>query len=480
MNDPSSLLLDKATRDELWRYTTAAIDDYANRVNTVPVSRVPHPEAVRSSIRRFEFDHPVDPLAAVDFAVQGLWQHQTHTPHPRYFGLFNPAPTTMSIIADALVAAFNPQLAVWGHNPFAVEIEQHLIRAFGSRFGYEPSHTDGTFTSGGSEANHTALLCALVHAFPQFAQEGVRGFAAQPVLYVTDQSHHSIIRAARFCGLGSGVAHSVPTDKHYRMDVKALSALIQRDRAAGLAPFMIVATGGTTNSGIVDPIAAIADVAAKEGLWLHVDAAWGGAAAFVPDLRPLLEGIERADSITFDAHKWLSVPMAAGLFLTRHTDILERSFSITADYIPRDTAEMDVVDPYKRSLQTSRRFIGLKVFLSLAVAGWPGYEETIKHHTEMGSLLRHELGSARWQVVNDTELPVVCFVDEDHPQGKTAPYLEAIARSVVSSGRAWISTTHLDESTPVLRACITNYRTKPRDIRALVEALNTARQGIHQ
>jgi glutamate/tyrosine decarboxylase-like PLP-dependent enzyme len=264
------------------------------------------------------------------------------------------------------------------------------------------------------------------------------------------------------------------------MDVQGLLALIQRDRAAGLAPFMIVATGGTTNAGIVDPIAAIADVAAKEGLWLHVDAAWGGAAAFVPELRPLLDGIEHADSITFDAHKWLSVPMAAGLFLTRHTDILERSFSIKADYIPRDTVEMDVVDPYKRSLQTSRRFIGLKVFLSLAVAGWRGYEEAIKHHTEMGNLLRHELGSAHWQVVNDTELPVVCFVEEDHPQGRTAPYLEAIARSVVSSGRAWISTTHLDESTPVLRACITNYRTKPRDIRALVEALNAARQGIHQ
>jgi glutamate/tyrosine decarboxylase-like PLP-dependent enzyme len=480
MNHSSILLLDDSARDELWERVVAIVEDYANLVDTARVAPRLDPNEIRSLIKPFGFEQPVAPMDVVDFVTQGLWQHQTHTPHPRYFGLFNPAPTTMSVVADALVAAFNPQLAAWGHSPFAVEIEQHLVRAFGSRFGYDPSHTDGTFTSGGSEANHTALLTALVHAFPRFAQEGLRGLTSQPVFYISDQSHHSVIKAARFCGLGSNAARMLPTNENFQMDVEALLTQINKDRDAGLAPVMIVATGGTTNAGIVDPIDAIATIAAAEDLWMHVDAAWGGAAALVPELCPLLHGIERADSITFDAHKWLSIPMAAGLYLTRHMDILERTCRITAEYIPRDADQLDVIEPYKHSMQTSRRFIGLKIFLSLAVAGWTGYAEVIRHQVAMGDLLRRELSLSQWQIVNETELPVVCFVDNQDPRGKSALYLEEIARQVVSSGRAWISTTRLDQSTPVLRACITNYRTTPEDISALVQVLDKARRGMDQ
>jgi len=237
-----------------------------------------------------------------------------------------------------------------------------------------------------------------------------------------------------------------------------------------------VATGGTTNAGIVEPIAEIADIAADEGLWFHVDAAWGGAAVLVPELRHVLEGIERADSITFDAHKWLSVPMAAGLYLTRHKDILNRTCRITTGYMPRDAADLDVIDPYVHSLQWSRRFIGLKVFLSLAVAGWDGYEATIRHQAAMGDLLRRELEASKWKIVNKTRLPVVCFVDEESAGGESAAYLDRIADTVVSSGRGWISTTRLDANTPVLRACVTNYRTEAEDVVALVQVLNEARR----
>ncbi|MGH9843553.1 MAG: pyridoxal phosphate-dependent decarboxylase family protein [Blastocatellia bacterium] len=189
---------------------------------------------------------------------------------------------------------------------------------------------------------------------------------------------------------------------------------MSKDRGDGFAPFMVVATAGTTNAGIVEPIAEIADVAANEGLWFHVDAAWGGAAVLVPELRQVLEGIERADSITFDAHKWLSVPMAAGLYLTCHQDILNRTCRITTDYMPRDATGLDVIDPYVHSLQWSRRFIGLKVFLSLAVAGWDGYERTLRHQAAMGDLLRQRLVASKWKVINQTRLPVVCFVDEEN------------------------------------------------------------------
>jgi glutamate/tyrosine decarboxylase-like PLP-dependent enzyme len=478
METTSTFLLNAHEREEVWTYLSTVVEDYLTSVDTMRVAPQLSLERIQSLLNPFNFERPLQLLEVLNAIVQGLWEHQVQTPHPRYFGLFNPAPTTMSIVADTLVAAFNPQLAAWSHSPLANEIEQLLVRLLGERFGYDPTQADGTFASGGAEANHTALLTALVHAFPEFAQAGLRALAAQPVFYVTGQSHHSFIKAARFCGLGTEAVRVVPVNEKLQMDVDRLTAQVNQDRRSGYAPFMVVATAGTTNAGVIDPLEAVAQVAAAADLWFHADAAWGGAAALVPELRPLLAGIEQADSITFDAHKWLSVPMGAGLYLTRHADILAQTCGITTGYMPRDAAGLEVVDPYTHSLQWSRRFIGLKLFLSLAVAGWAGYETIIRYQVTMGDLLRQELEQAGWQVVNQTRLPVVCFVDRRSPAGATAPYLEAIAGEVVSSGQAWLSTTWLDEVTPVLRACITNYRTAAIDVVALVQALDEARQRI--
>ncbi|MGH9902662.1 MAG: pyridoxal phosphate-dependent decarboxylase family protein, partial [Pyrinomonadaceae bacterium] len=411
--------------------------------------------------------------------VAGLREHQVHTTHPRYFGLFNPAPTTMGIAADALVAAFNPQLAAWSHSPFANEVERHLVRAFGGKFGYDPARTDGTFASGGAEANHTALLTALVHAFPDFARKGLRALPAQPVFYVSPESHHSFLKAARLTGLGTDAVREIETDDRLRMNPAALAERIARDEAEGHKPFMIVATVGTTNSGIIDPVAELADIAARRGMWLHADAAWGGAAVLVPELRGLLHGIERADSITFDAHKWLSVPMGAGLYLTRHEEIVDRTFRVANSYMPRESRELNTTDPYAHSMQWSRRFTGLKVFLSLAVAGWEGYIETIRHQVKMGDLMRRELENSGWKIVNRTPLPVVCFVDGADAEGESAGYLEAIARAAVATGETWISTTRLDGGgRPVLRACVTNYLTGDEDVKALAKILDEARRRV--
>ena len=473
------LMLDEATRAALWQRVMEQVESYAAEVASYRVTPEVAVEGVRSLLASFDFERPMEALAAVDFTADCLRQYQLHTPHPRYFGLFNPAPATMGIAADTLAAAFNPQLAAWGHNPFAVEVERHLVRAFGSRFGYDPDQTDGTFASGGSEANHTALLTALTRAFPDFARGGLRSLPSQPVFYISGEGHHSFLKAARLCGLGTEALREIAADDQLRMNVAALVARIREDRRAGLAPFMIVATAGTTNAGVVDPLPQIADIAAEEKLWCHVDAAWGGAAALAPELRPALSGIERADSITFDAHKWLSVPMGAGLYLTRHLDILSETFEVAAAYVPPRLAGLDVPDAYAHSIQWSRRFIGLKVFLSLAVEGWDGYAATIRRMAAMGERLREALTAARWLVVNDTLLPVVCFVDREHSAGNSAQYVEAIAREVVASGQAWISTTRIGGGRPALRACITNYRTETEDVAALVEALNQARARIN-
>lgn len=479
MAESTGLILDKRTRLELWQRVLEAIEDYVCRIPAARVTAELAPEKIRGLLAPYDFKKPLAPLEAVNLLIDALWRYETHTPHPRYYGLFNPAPTTMGVVADTLVAAFNPQLAAWSHSPLAIEIEQHLVRAFGSRFGYR--ETDGAFCSGGAEANHTAVLTALVNSFPDlpavagFASKGLRALPAQPVLYISSEGHHSFHKAARLSGLGLDAVREIDVDKGLHIDCESLRRQVERDRRDGLVPFMLVGTAGTTNAGVVEPLRPLSEIAAREKLWFHVDAAWGGAAALVPELRPLLEGIDRADSITFDAHKWLSVPMGAGIYLTRHPDILSRTFRVPAPYMPRETAGLDVVDPCLNSIQWSRRFIGLKVFMSLLVAGWEGYAAAIRHMVAMAHLLRQELTSARWEVVNETPLPLVCFVDGKHPRGRSADYLDGVALEIVTAGKAWISTTRLAGSVPVLRACITNYRTGPEDILALVGALNWAR-----
>jgi glutamate/tyrosine decarboxylase-like PLP-dependent enzyme len=465
----SALLPNAEVRRRLWKQVAGAVEKYTEDVGRGRVTPELAVERMRESLLRFDFAAPIDPAEAIEFVTRGLSEYQTHTPHPRYFGLFNPAPTTMGIVADTLVAAFNPQLAAWSHSPLAVEMEQHTIRALGVKFGYRAEDADGTFCSGGMEANHTAVLTALTHAFPEFAEGGAQAIAGQPLLYVSAESHHSFLKAARMCGLGTRAVRHIAVDRGLRMRPDALAQAIDSDRSAGARPFLVAATAGTTNAGAIDPLQQCGHIARRHGVWLHVDAAWGGGAAFVPESRPLLEGIEAADSITFDAHKWLSVPMGSGVYLTRHRDILDRTFRVQTAYMPREAADLDVVDPHLHTMQWSRRFTGLKVFLSMAVAGDEGYARALRHQTAMGNLLRTTLVRSGWHIENETPLPVVCFTDP----GGADPH--QIAMRVVGSGEAWISTTVLSGSKTVLRACITNYRTTPEDISALIQSLGRAR-----
>lgn len=474
-SDLTHLDLDHAQRKQNWRVAGEAIERYWLEVASLPVAPALDLEALRRQLGSFDFAAPMPPEAALQVAVGGLRRHQVHTPHPRYFGLFNPAPTAMGVLADALVAAFNPQIAAWSHNPFAAEVERHLIRALGIAFGYPAASVDGVFTSGGAEANHTALLCALTEKLPDYGRDGVRA-AKQPLaIFVSALSHDSVLKAARLCGLGTRSVHAVPVDDDLRLTPAALEQALA---AAGPAqPVMIVATAGSTSAGVVDDIAGLGAVARRHRAWFHVDAAWGGFAALLPELRPLVAGIELADSITFDAHKSLSVPMGAGMFLTRHRDILERTFRVGADYMPRDGdgATAALPDPFAHSMQWSRRFIGLKLFLSLAVAGWEGYRAALRHQVAMGDLLRREAQAHDWSVVSPTPLPLVLLQDKGGADGAK---LDVIVRAVVASGAAWISSVRCraprGEFTAI-RACITNYRTQPDDVRALVTALGAAR-----
>ena len=234
------LRLDDEHRNAVWAELTRILEDYSAHVETWPVTPELNPEKLRRLLAPCDFSSPVDAVEALQFAAKGLRDYQVHTPHPRYYGLFNPAPTTMGIVADALIAGFNPQLAAWSHSPFAVEVENHLIRAIGSRFGYAASSVDGAVASGGMEANHTAILAALTHLFPEFPSKGLRALDKQPVFYVSSESHHSFLKAARLCGLGMESVRHIDVDARLRMKPDLLRETIERDRARGFAPFLVV------------------------------------------------------------------------------------------------------------------------------------------------------------------------------------------------------------------------------------------------
>src|SRR6266446_5220072 len=336
------------------------------------------------------------------------WQVQVT--HPRYFGLFNPSVTLASIIADTLVAMYNPQLATWRTSPAANEIERHTLAWLAGKFGL-PANAVASFTSGGAEANLSAVIVALTRAFPDYGEHGLRRLAASPTLYLTEESHHSFNKIAHMTGLGRNAIRTIATDRRLRMDLGDLARRVAEDRRNGLAPFMVVGTAGTTAAGAIDPLPDLARFCRSEKLWLHVDAAWGGAAILSPRLRGHLAGIEAADSITCDAHKWFSVPMGAGMFFCRHPDAVGEAFRAQTSYMPGRTAG-PVVDPYTTSVQWSRRFIGLKLFLALAHHGESGYVEMIEHQARMGGVLRESLQRSGWRVVNSTPLPLVCFTRE--------------------------------------------------------------------
>jgi glutamate/tyrosine decarboxylase-like PLP-dependent enzyme len=448
----------------------AEVERYFEDLERLPVVPPNDAGAIREVLAGFDLEqgHGVDALVP---AIADLFrEHNLQIPHPRYFGLFNPAPSLGGVAADLLVAGFNPQAGAWHQSPVAVEIERHLVRWFLARFGLDAETGFGHFTSGGSEANATGILLALTRSFPAFRSGGLRALAAQPVFYVSREFHHSFEKVAHQCSLGRDAVRRVPVTQDHVMDTAALERTVRRDRATGLAPFAVVATAGTTNAGLIEPLGAIADVATREGLHFHVDAAWGGGLVISDDLRPHLAGIERADTLTFDPHKMLSVPMGAGLLLSRHAHWLEETFGLTTDYVPSEDGEN--LDNYRLGMQFSRRLAGLKLFFNLAGDGRRACADAVERQIALAERLKAGLESRGWRVLNPAGLGVACFEDG---QGRVCP--DALAAAVRHTRQAWISSTRLG-GRPVVRACVTSHLAREHHVDELLELADEARAQL--
>jgi glutamate/tyrosine decarboxylase-like PLP-dependent enzyme len=415
----------------------------------------------KSELVGLNFLSPLPLEGLLAWTIAQLEHGLVHVTHPRYFGLFNPAPTFPAQCADRIAAVFNPQLATSTTSPVAVEIEAHVIRSVALRAGL-PREATGHFTTGGAEANYTALICALTRSNPGFTVEGARAFEGPPVFYISRESHRAWLKIAHQAGIGRSAARFVATDGSGRLDPAALSDAIEADCARGCIPVMVVATAGTTNAGMIDPLSDCAAIARTSGLWYHVDAAWGGALIASDRLRHALTGIELAESVTIDAHKWFATTMGCGMFITRHPHLLASAFQVSASYMPSNVLDLD---PYVTSMQWSRRFLGLRLFLSLAAAGWAGYGIHVERSIELIGLLKKKLLAQGWKIANDPLLAVLCI--EPRPG---CGEVRSIVSRVLASGRAWVSVATF-EGREIIRACVTHGKTTPDDITELVDAL---------
>ncbi len=419
-----------------------------------------------------------DPAKVLEEVPAAMIAQGFHVPSANYFGLMNPAPTYVAVLAEALVAALNPQLATQNRSQLAVKIEDETVRWIGERVGWETAF-GGTFTSGGNEANMSALALAMTEHFPHVVEDGVSSIGALPVLYASTESHHSLDKSAGLLGIGRRALRRVAVNDRAQMDVAQLRSAIAEDKAAGRKPFCVVATAGTTNSGAVDDMEAIAEVCGQHKLWLHVDGAYGAAAIFSDEHRGLVGGIEGADSITIDPHKWLAMPFAAGVLLTSHPELLERTFGTQTPYMPK-AAGSTRIDNFKVSAQWSRRMNSMKLWLTLRVHGRQGYEELIDRQIMLARWMVERLSAGSFFELAVPQVLPIINVRVRLPRAKeegVAAANSAIVDEVTRSGERWISVTSVNGRS-VIRIMVISHLTGERQLENLAAAMESAAKKV--
>jgi glutamate/tyrosine decarboxylase-like PLP-dependent enzyme len=428
----------------------------------------PAPAAVRE---RFKARLPRGERDLED-VVEDFWVHiapyVTGNTHPMFMGWVHGAGTPVGMIAELLAAGLNANCG--GRDHIGIEVERQIARWSAELFGL-PLEASGIFVTGTSMANFLATRIACCELLgPGVRELGLRAAPAQPTAYASDQAHGCIVQALELSGIGARNLRLVPVDPRGAMRADSLAAAIAEDRRAGRMPFLVVATAGTVNTGAIDDLERIADVSRMERLWFHVDGAFGALAALSPSLRPKLRGIERADSVAFDFHKWAHVPYDAGFLLVRDAEAHRRTFVGRAAYLQRAERGLAAGDTWPCDLgpDLSRGFRALKTWFTFQTFGADRIGASIERCCSLARYLEQKLRrTAMFDVVAPVSLNIVCWrcsgpVDDG--------VNEAIMMDLHERGIAVPSLTRLD-GRPTLRAAIVNHRTGEHHIDAFVEAL---------
>ena len=406
--------------------------------------------------------------------------------HPRFYGWVNSPPAVVSIMADALAATMNPSVA--GGNHAAVWVERQVLRWFKSLFGF-PNDATGLLVSGGSAAAITALAVARYSACQrrgwdarvQGIQRGMRQTESRLLVYQSAESHSCHQKAIELLGIGSENIRVVPADDDLRMRPSVLEDMLAEDIAHGHIPVAVIASAGTVNTGAIDPIDDIADVCARHAVWLHVDSAYGGAAILSKEYNEPLRSIERADSLAFDPHKWMYVPVDAGLVLVKDSDVMRAAFSLVPAYLRTDDNLHGVQGPpwfSEYGPEQTRPFRALKVWAALSYFGTAGYHRLIEHDIELAKHLARRVrdthGFVLWE---PTSLSIVCFRAAPDALRDDDTGTDALNRRVLEdvqlSGTGFLSGTMLNGRF-WLRACIVNPLATEEDVDAVFDAVQTA------
>jgi len=426
-------------------------------------------------------DHGADPAELLPRVGELLFDHSLHNGHPKFFGYITSSAGPLGALGDLLAGALNANVAKWELAPIASEIESQVIGWLAELVGYDPG-CDGIMVSGGNMANFTAFVAARRARLPwNVREEGNYGDRPRPTVYVSAETHTWVQKAADICGLGLDAIRWLRTDEHGRMDMGALREAVAADRAVGRLPFLVVGTAGTVGTGAIDPLEEIARYCNAESLWFHVDGAYGGPAACLPEAPEDLRAIAFADSIALDPHKWLYCPLEAAVVLTRHVGALEDAFGFKPDYYrtPADVGR----SYYEHGMQNSRGFRALKVWLMLQQAGREGYRASIRRDIELAERLYRKAAEHDELEAHSRHLSIATLrfvppgVDPDRSPELLNELNEKLLERLQGSGVAFLSNAVIGGKF-LLRGCVVNFRTTEQDIDEIIELIVTEGRRI--
>jgi aromatic-L-amino-acid decarboxylase len=464
MDDRKPLTLSSEEMRAMGYRVVDMIVEHLETLNDKPLTRRSDRATLEARLRVPPPVEGSDALQVLSELERDVLNTMMHPDHPRYFA-FIPGPGNyVSALADALAAGFNVFAGTWLEASAPAEIELVTIDWLREACGL-PASAGGIYVSGGSMANMTGLAVA--------RQIKLAGRTERAVVYSSDQTHSSIARGLRTLGFRPEQLHTIPTDAAYRFDVGRLRSAIARDRAAGLIPFCVVGTAGTTNTGSIDPLSALADLCAEQSLWFHVDGAYGAAAALSPRGRSLMGGLERADTLVLDPHKWLFQPFDVGCLIARESRWLEATFSTIPEYLRDTQVQEGEVNFWERGVQLTRAFRALKLWLSVKVFGWSAFQQAIERGFELAELTEAVVSrQPHWEVVTPPQLSIITF--RCAPPGLDPDDTDQLNRDLVTDmvadGTAMISSTQLRGRT-VLRMCTMNPRASDADIEETIDRL---------
>lgn len=479
------------TPEDIRRWGTAAVDAAAEYLQSIASHRL-YPRTTAAGIRgKLERQLPIDGASFEDVLAEFkdvIIELSRQNAHPRMFGYVQSPGTAIAAVADFLASTLNANLTAWRSAPAPVEVERLTIDWIKQLIGYDDDAA-GLFVSGGSMANFAALAAARVaKAPPEFREAGGQGMAKPMCVYVSRETHHSVEKAAVLLGIGRNYVRKIDVDKDYKIRIDQLADSIREDIAAGYTPFCVVANAGTVMTGAVDPLRAISEVARQFNLWLHVDGAYGGFAILAESARALFSGIELADSVALDPHKWLYLPVDCGCVLYRDPQAARNAFAHEADYtrvIGHQADEAFAFWDYGPEL--SRRFRALKVWMLLRTVGVRTLGQAIEKDLDCA---RHLEGLVRqsddFEMLAPVELSIFCFRHvpvhlreqmgtarsgpRDQIERKLDEWNERLLVALQLDGSSYLSNALLNGRFS-LRGCVINYRTTLRDMEILLDDL---------